>query len=136
MGQTSRTVRSDSTIQRKIHHNRLLVVVDESASSRRAVEYVARVLESRRGFQVCLAQFLSWLPPTLLEFGGTENPDKERQLDAQLKTEQQQWITAARQKAQPSLNWAYTGNLRRSGLPAEFSENNILRSFQRAEQHE
>jgi nucleotide-binding universal stress UspA family protein len=117
MVQTSRRVRSDGAIGRKTHNHRLLVVVDESSSSKRAVEYAARVLASRRGFQVCLAYFLSQLPPTLLEFGGAENPDTERQLDTQLKTEQRQWIAAARKEAQPALNWACT-KLRRAGLPA------------------
>jgi nucleotide-binding universal stress UspA family protein len=117
MEQTSRRVRSDGATGRKTHNYRLLVVVDESSSSKRAVEYVARVLASRRGFQVCLAYFLPQLPPALLEFGGTEDPDKEWQLDAQLKTEQRQWIAAARKEAQPALNWAWT-KLRRAGLPA------------------
>lgn len=117
MVHTSRQARTSGASRKKTTNNRLLVVVDESSSSRRAVEYVAKVLASRRGFQVCLAHFLSPLPPTLLEFGGSEDPDKERQLDARLKTEQQQWIAAARKKAQPALNGAYA-KLRRGGLPA------------------
>jgi nucleotide-binding universal stress UspA family protein len=116
MEQTSRRIRSDSATGKRAHSHRLLVVVDESSSSKRAVGYIARVLASRRGFHVCLAYFLSQLPPTLLEFGGTEDPDKERQLDAQLKTEQRQWIAAARKEAQPALNWTCT-KLRRAGLP-------------------
>lgn len=81
------------------------------------MEYLARVLASRRGFHVCLAHFLPELPSELLEFGGAEDPDKERKLDTQLKTEQQQWIAVARKEAQPALNWACT-KLRRAGLPA------------------
>ena len=68
------------------------------------------------GFRYAL-DFLLPLPSELLEFGGAEDPDQERQLDAQLKTEQQQWIAAARKRAQPSLKWACT-TLRRAGLPA------------------
>ena len=98
-------------------YNRLLIVVDKSSASKRAVEYVGRVLARPRRFQVCLAHFLSPLPPKLLEFGGAEDPDKERQLDNQLKTEQQQWIAAARKEAQPTLNRACI-ELRRAGLPA------------------
>ena len=117
MVQTSRRTRSTGATRRKVHNHRLLVVVDESSSSKQAVEYLAKALSSRRGFQVCLAHFLSPLPSELLEFGGAEDPDQERQLDAQLKTEQQQWIAAARKEAQPSLKWACT-TLRRAGLPA------------------
>jgi nucleotide-binding universal stress UspA family protein len=100
-----------------MHNHRLLVVVDESSSSKRAVQYLARVLASRRGFHVCLAYFLPPLPSELLEFGGAEDPDKERKLDARLKTEQQQWIAVARKEARPALHRAST-ELRNAGLPA------------------
>lgn len=97
--------------------NRLLLVVDASPSSKSAVEYVAKILGHRRGFQVCLAHFLPPLPPILMEFGGAENPDKERQLDAQLHRDQQQWINTAKRKAEPTLDRA-RGRLRQAGLPA------------------
>ncbi|MGD0466893.1 MAG: universal stress protein [Terriglobales bacterium] len=117
MVRISRRTRSSSATRSKTSDNRLLVVVDESSSSKAAVEYVARVLRRRRGFQLCLAHFLPPLPPMLLEFGGAEDPDKERRLDAQLKTDQQQWIAAARKKAEPALNWA-RARLQKAGLPA------------------
>lgn len=117
MSQTSRRNRPRSSVKSKAGNHRLLVVVDESSSSKSAVEYVARMLRRRRGFQLCLAHFLPPLPPILLEFGGAEDPDKEKRLNAQLKTEQQQWIAAARQKAEPALNWARS-RLRKAGLPA------------------
>jgi nucleotide-binding universal stress UspA family protein len=117
MVQRSRRVRINGATRKKTHNNRLLVVVDASSSSKHAVEYLATVLASRRGFQICLAHFLSPLPPELLEFGGTENPDEERQLETELETEQQQWIAAGRKEARPALNWART-RLRRAGLPA------------------
>ena len=81
------------------------------------MEYVARILRRRRGFQLCLAHFLPPLPPILLETGGAEDPAKERRLDTQLQTEQQEWIVAARSKAEPDLNWA-RAKLREAGLPA------------------
>lgn len=117
MAQPSRPTSRDGATRRTTANNRLLVVVDASSSSKSAVEYVARVLGHRRGFQLCLAHFLPPLPPILLEFGGAEDPEKERRLDAQLKTEQQQWIIAARNKAAPTLNWA-RAKLRKAGLPA------------------
>ena len=117
MSQTSGRVRTSSAPRKKMYNHRLLAVVDESSSSKHAVEYLARVLASRRGFQVCLAHFLPPLPSELLEFGGAEDPDKERKLDAQLKAEQQQWIAVARKEAQPALNRACT-KLRSAGLPA------------------
>lgn len=116
MVQTSRRTRSSGR-RKKTTNNRLLLVVDQSSSSKQAVEYVATVLASRRGFQLCLAHFLSQLPPEMLEFGGAEDPEREQQLDRQLKTEQQRWIATARKRAQRSLNWA-CARLRNAGLPA------------------
>ncbi len=106
MAHTLQPTRTSFITKRKTSNNRVLVVVDDSSSSKSAVEYVATVLRCRRGFQLCFAHFLPPLPPMLMEFGGAENPDKERRLDAQLKTEQQQWIAAARKKAEPALKWA------------------------------
>lgn len=117
MVQTSRRTRASDTGKRKSRNNRLLLVVDESSSAKHAVEYLARVLASRRGFQVCLAHFLPPLPSELLEFGGAEDPDKEGQLSSRLKAEQRQWLARARKEAQPALTWART-KLRRAGLPA------------------
>jgi len=73
---------------------------------KRAVGYVVNMLASRRGFQLCLAHFLSPMPAELLELGGAEEPEKELQLDRQLQREQQQWIATARKKTQPALKWA------------------------------
>jgi len=117
MAQTSRRARASDTSRRKSRNNRLLLVVDESSSAKHAVEYLARVLANRRGFQVCLAHFLPPLPSELLEFGGAEDPNKEGQMSSQLKVEQQQWLAGAKKEAQPALTWART-KLRRAGLPA------------------
>lgn len=117
MVQKSRRVRTGGTSRQIPRNNRLLLVVDQSSSSKHAVEYLSRVLASRRGFQVCLAHFLPPLPSELLEFGGAEDPNKERQMSSQLKAEQQRWLTGAKKEAQPALNWACT-KLRRAGLPA------------------
>ena len=101
----------------KPSQTRLLLVVDASPSSKSAVEYVAKILGHRRGFHVCLAHFLRPLPPILMEFGGAENPDEERRLDAQLHRDQQQWIEIAKRRAEPALNWA-RDRLHQAGLPA------------------
>jgi hypothetical protein len=46
---------SSGVVRTRPGQNRLLLVVDESPSSKAAVDYVAKVLGHRRGFQVCLA---------------------------------------------------------------------------------
>jgi hypothetical protein len=55
---------------------RLLVVLDDSVASRRAVKYVGKFVGKRRGFRVCLVQVLPPLPPELQEHGGSEDGTK------------------------------------------------------------
>lgn len=117
MARRSHKTRAHRTTGTQAGQNRLLVVVDESPSSVAAVEYVAQVLGHRRGFEVCLVHFLPPLPPILMEFGGSENPDEERQLYTRLYKDQQQWIETARKKAEPALTSARV-RLRQAGLPA------------------
>src|SRR5207244_3426527 len=71
----------------------ILIVVDGSAASRRALAYVARIVGRRRGFRLCLIYLLPPLPPRLLESRGTEDPKAEEQLSAQLKVKQRRWIS-------------------------------------------
>jgi hypothetical protein len=65
----------------------LLVVIDESRASERAVSYVAHIIEGRKGFRVCLAHTLPELPASLIEHGGAENPVEEKELDSELRAE-------------------------------------------------
>ena len=94
---------------------RLLVMIDESPGTKRAVDYVAKLIGRRRGFHLCLLHLLPPLPPELLEFGGAENPRKEQKLEAELRRDQQAWIAAARDSARPALEDAMKA-LRKAGL--------------------
>ncbi len=69
--------------ERKIEH--LLLVIDESPASVRAVEYTGNLLRRRQGFRIHLLHPLPPLPPELLEFGGAENPRKEQALENELR---------------------------------------------------
>ena len=95
----------------------LLVVIDESEASKRAVSYVARIIGRRRGFKVCLARTLPEIQAALIEHGGAENPEQEEKLEAGMHSEQRQWILAAKEKAQPALTSA-SAVLRKAGLTA------------------
>lgn len=94
---------------------KLLVVVDNSPASIRAVTYVARILGGRRGFRVCLAHTLPSPPARMLEFGGAEDPRKEEWLEARLHASRALWVSAAKRKASGSLERAY-GELRKAGF--------------------
>jgi len=63
------------------HSKKVLIAVDESEASRRAVAYVADVLGGGTGFQVGLVHLE--LPPRLLEWGGSENPEIEDKISSQ-----------------------------------------------------
>ena len=94
---------------------KLLVVVDNSLASIRAVAYVAQILGGRRGFRVCLAHTLPSPPARMMEFGGAEDPQKEEWLEARLRASRHLWESAAKRKASGSLELAYA-DLRRAGF--------------------
>jgi nucleotide-binding universal stress UspA family protein len=96
---------------------RILVAIDDSPASRRAVTYVAKLVGRRRGFRLYVVHVLPPLPTELLEHGGSEDPTKETRLEVNLKSEQQLWISAAKKAAQKGLNKART-SLRRAGISA------------------
>jgi nucleotide-binding universal stress UspA family protein len=63
------------------HNKRILLAVDESEESRRAVAYVADVVGGGAGFHVGLLHLE--LPPRMLEWGGSENPEVEERVSSE-----------------------------------------------------
>jgi hypothetical protein len=53
-------------------NTRLLIVVDESPTTRKALQYVAQMAAGRPNVGVCLAHALPSPPPELVEFRGAE----------------------------------------------------------------
>jgi len=78
-----------------------LVGIDDSEATLRTVSYVADTLGPQKGFQVVLLHVLPPIPPEFLEFGGSEDPQAEQRLDAELKKDQARWIEQAKQAAKP-----------------------------------
>ena len=95
--------------------SKLLVVVDNSLASMRAVAYVAQILGGRRGFRVCLAHTLPSPPARMMEFGGADGSQKDNWLEARLRASRALWVSAATRKASGSLDLAYA-DLRRAGF--------------------
>src|SRR5215470_4081258 len=79
----------------------ILIAMDDSEASYRAVTYVGNMIGSCEGFRVCLLHALPPLPRELLEFGGSEDPRQEERNEACLKADQTRWIEAVAQAAQP-----------------------------------
>jgi nucleotide-binding universal stress UspA family protein len=86
---------------------KLLVVVDESPETKRALEYVAQVASRRRDFRVCLAHTLASPPPELVEFKGAE---KDR-----IRAYKRRWISVVEMTEQRALDRA-NAVLRRGGV--------------------
>lgn len=96
---------------------KLLVVIDESQASTRAVSYLAGIIRRRRRFKACLAHALPEIPAHLIEYDGAENPSEEEKLESELHSDHNQWIVAPRKKPQPILVRA-RALLRKIGLTA------------------
>jgi nucleotide-binding universal stress UspA family protein len=86
--------------------NKILLAIEDSDASMKAVAYVAKMVRGREAIHICLFHVLPPIPPRLLEFGGTEDPQKEEALSAELKTAQAEWIEKAKRAAQDSLKRA------------------------------
>ncbi len=99
----------------KITNENLMVIIDESPATKRAVDYVIRMIGCQRGFHVYLLHLLPPLPAELLEFGGAEDPQEERKLQAELHRDQHAWIASVKEPARPALSYAI-GALRDAGL--------------------
>ena len=80
---------------------RILIAIDASEASDRAVAYVAQMMHGQQDLRVLLFHVSEPMPPELLEFGGRENPVAERQTEAALHNAQTAWLAQVRQAAQP-----------------------------------
>ena len=85
---------------------RILLAVDESEHSHRAVKYVGSLLRRTPDVAVTLFHVLKPMPRELLEHGGSENPAIEAQLDQQLHNEQEAWIRKEGESESQVLNKA------------------------------
>ncbi len=100
---------------------RILVAVDGSKDSMRAVNYVANIIEGKRDFSVCLLHVVGPIPPELTEFGGAEDPRSEEELEKELENKRIQWIERSKTRALPWLKKAKS-IFRKSRLPAKSIE--------------
>jgi hypothetical protein len=104
-----------SPMPKEIATENLMLIVDESPATRRAVDYITNLLGCHRGVHVYLLQLLPPLPAELLEFGGAEDPREEQQLQSDLHREQQAWIASVKAPARKVID-AAVSDLRGAGL--------------------
>jgi nucleotide-binding universal stress UspA family protein len=86
---------------------KILVAVDESANSHRAVQYVGSLLRRTPDVTLTLFHVLKPMPRELLEHGGSENPAAEAQLGEQLRTDQESWLRRERESECSVLRTAW-----------------------------
>lgn len=72
----------------------ILIAVDDSDESARALHYVGSLLRDIRDVHVTLFHVLNPMPRELMEHGGSENPEAEHHLGEQLRKDQEEWIRA------------------------------------------
>jgi len=70
---------------------RVLIVVDASEASRRALQYIGSILGWRDRVEFHLAFVGPRMPAQFLESGGSELPDREEEIEADLRAQQQRW---------------------------------------------
>ena len=74
--------------------SRILIAVDGSEHSARALHYVGTLLRDTRDVQVTLFHVLKPMPRELLEHGGSEDPAGEILLAKELQQDQENWVHA------------------------------------------
>jgi nucleotide-binding universal stress UspA family protein len=82
---------------------RILLAVDESENSRRAIHYVGSLLRRTPDVTVTLFHVLKPMPRQLLEHGGSEDPAIEGRLSSQLHKDQESWYQKEQEAKCPVL---------------------------------
>src|ERR1017187_10806172 len=77
---------------------KLLIVVDESPATRKALQYVAQMAAGRLNVRVCLAHALPSPPPEQVEFRGAEK--------TRLRSYKRRWISVDEMTEQRALDRA------------------------------
>jgi nucleotide-binding universal stress UspA family protein len=98
-------------------HKRILIAIDDSEASRRAVAYVGRMIGGRKGFRIRLFHVLAPLPSTLEEFVGGENRQREEPARAE-------WVARGEKAGKPVFARA-KAILRMARIPAHAVETQL-----------
>lgn len=124
-GDPMSTPTKDKLLSREAHDvtsgtvsKRILVAVDDSEESARAVHYVGSLLRDTQDVAVTLFHVLKPMPRELLEHGGSENPTVEDQLGRQLRKDQEAWVKEEGTIEYPILLKALQG-LGQTGFPID-----------------
>ena len=95
----------------------ILIAVDRSDASLRAVAYVAAMI-GQSGFRIELFHVLPPLPPEILEMAWPDAPELVEKAKAEFRAARTRWIAKAEQAAQPLFDRA-KARLSEGGVPEE-----------------
>ena len=98
--------------------SRILIEVDGSEHSARALRYVGTLLRDTRDVQVTLFHVLKPMPRELLEHGGSEDPAEEIRLAKELQQDQENWVRTESLFESPILATALE-LFRQTGFPLD-----------------
>ena len=113
-------------------NKRILVAVDDSEASTRAVRYVGSIIGRKRGFVARLLHMLDPLPPELREFRGAENGNEEVKLERELIEKQEPLIARSESEAWPAMERTKS-ILKKAGMSAEAIETEFWTSVNRSD---
>jgi nucleotide-binding universal stress UspA family protein len=74
--------------------SRIMIAIDDSEHSARALRYVGTLLRDTHDVHVTLFHVLKPMPRELLEHGGSEDPSGEVRLATELQQNQENWVRA------------------------------------------
>ena len=85
---------AEQALHNHISARTILIAVDDSDESARALQYVGTLFRDIRDVNVTLFHVLNPMPRELMEHGGSENPEMEDHLGEQLRKDQEDWLRA------------------------------------------
>jgi nucleotide-binding universal stress UspA family protein len=95
---------------------RILIAIDDSDASMRAVRYVTQYLGKQEGIHMYLFHILHPVPPEFLEFIGSENPQEKERMEAKLRQAKAEWLRKEEQ-AEGSVFSKARAILHEAGVP-------------------
>jgi nucleotide-binding universal stress UspA family protein len=122
---STRSQKTATTARSLQTHKHLLIAVDASEISERALAYVAALIDGRRDIRILLLHVPKPTPPKLLEFGGRENPAEEKRAESALRRARTDWIEREQLAAAPMFGHA-RAVLREAGVPEEVIDTQIV----------
>ena len=107
---------------------RLLIAIDASESSMRAVRYVATITSGQRGFHCALLHILPPVPADIQDIAWIDDPRLMKKAQGAARAARTRWIEKAEHAAQPLLAQAVS-ILRTAGFSEQEVETHCEPSF-------